>query len=967
MDRNDHILQNEFQLEKETDIRLFNFQINQYKTMIPVKIWCFIILIIAGLNFKETRAAQSAPSGLKCEYKTNPLGIEVQNPRLFWNIPNDRRGTRQTAYQILVSGNSDLLSENIGDIWNSGKVVSDENIQIVFSGKKLASCTRYYWKVKFWDENNQESEFSKPSWFETSFLNSSEWQAKWIYDGKENPVKDEDFYKEDPSPLFRKEFNLRTPLKQARLYITGIGYYEAYINGKPVSDEVLNPGWTNYGKRIQYNSYDVTDLIQPDKNSIGVSLGNGWYNSLPIRLFSAVNLREYLTVGRPKFLAELHLIFRDGSKMIISSDGSWKVSDGPLLRNNIYLGEWYDARKEQPGWNTPDFNDSKWRNAALAEAPTGRLTAQNQNGIKITREVRPVSVSETVPGTYIFDMGQNFAGWIRFNLKGKEGNKVSFRYGELLFPDGSLNVFTTVTGQIKEIRNVDGGPGAPKTAWQEDIYTLGAGLNQCFQNHFTFHGFRYVEVSGLSYKPSLTDMTGLRLNTALEEDGEFSCSNSLFNKIQEIIQWTFLSNIFSVQSDCPARERFGYGGDIAVTGESFMHNYNMAQFYSKTVRDFADDARPSGGLTETAPFNGLDDEGLEKGSGPIGWQLAHPYLLDKLYEYYGEARLIEEQYSVLQKLVSYLQSKANGNLIPKGGFDHECISEKDIELTSSIFYYHVVQTLSHCSLILNKSEDYNKYHALGEDIKSAILSKYFKPDGRLGLATQASQIFGLWYELIPQESVGKALDLLIADIMNANEGHLTTGIFSTKMMFDVLQKFDKPDVAYTVVNQKTFPGWGYMIENEATTLWEHWAKEDTIYSRNHPMFGSVTDWFYKSVCGINQSPGSVGFRQILIKPQLTNGLTWAKGSYESVRGPIRSEWERKGKELYLHVSVPGNTSALVCIPVSPDSPVNISEGKDVLLSDGKVKVNSPFIRFIDFENRYVWFSVQSGSYNFKAY
>jgi len=930
-----------------------------------------------------------SPVNLKCEYKINPLGIDVASPRFFWIIPNAIRGAKQTAYQILVASDQNLLLKNNGDVWDSKKVESDENIQIPYSGKKLASHKRYYWKVKYWDENGKASEYSVPAWFETSFLNSEEWKADWISDGKPMPQKDEDLYKEDPAPLFRKKFNSSGKLKEARLYITGLGYYEAYLNGEKVGNEVLSPGWTTYSKKIQYSAYDITDLIKKGDNAIGVMLGNGWYNPLPMKMWGWLNIKEFLTTGRPRFIAELHLTYENGKQSIVKTDASWKVSDGPILKNNIYLGELYDARKEAEGWNKPGFDDSNWRKASITSSPGGKLVSSNQPAIEITRTVKPIKITEPSPGVYLFDMGQNFAGWINMKVKGAEGNKITFRYGELISKEGNLNAYTSVAGQIKEklnatvdtvsiktawavdgqmkeIVNTDGGTGCPKTAWQEDYYILNKSERQYFQSHFAFHGFRYVEVKGLSYKPSLDDMVGLRLNSAVTKNGAFESSNEMFNKIQNMIEWTFLSNIFSVESDCPAREKFGYGGDMVAAGEAFLLNFDMAGFYTKAVQDFADAARPQGGMTETAPFNGIADRGVGDSTGPIGWQLAYPFVQKKLYEFYGDKRIIEAQYPVTLKFAEFLKSKAENNLIQICIGDHESLALKDVELTGAVFYYHIVKLVSDFAMILDRQDDYKKYSELSNDIKSAILDKFLRPWGRLSYVTQASQIMGLWYDLIPKNQVDSALSILVKDIMEKNKGHLNTGIFGTKMMFNVLQKFNKPEVAYTVANQKTFPGWGFMLENGATTLWEHWEHEDSIYSHNHPMFGSVSEFFYKSLAGINQQEGSAGFNKIAIKPQLNKDLQWVKGSYESIRGTIASNWYWKDGSFCLKVTVPGNAQAKVYVPFA-DNSKNIREGNDKLIEQGKLLNSTPFIQFVESKDGYAVFNVQAGEYLFEVF
>jgi len=439
---------------------------------------------------------------------------------------------------------------------------------------------------------------------------------------RRNPTKDEDFYKEDPAPLFRKTFDLPKAARKARLYITGLGYYEASLNGQPVGDHALDPAWTVYSKRVFYSTYDVSELLRDGTNSLAVTLGNGWYNPLPLRMWGHLNLRKHLTIGRPRFIAQLEIEL---------------------------AGEVYDARKEIRDWDRPGCDDSGWAQAGIAPEPLGRLQAQPLPPIKVTRTLKPVKVTEPKEGTFIFDMGQNFAGWVRLALNVPRGTQITLRYGELLHKDGTLNPMTSVCGQIKGTRkNAEGeaipvgGPGAPKIAWQSDTYIARGGGPESYTPRFTFHAFRYVEVTGYPGTPPADAIEGLRLNTDVTEVGTFACSNDQFNRIQQMCRWTFLSNMFAVQSDCPHRERFGYGGDLVATCDAFMLNLDMAGFYAKVARDWHDSALPDGMLTDTAPFVGIQYCG-------VAWAMAHPLLQLQLYKYYGDRRIIEDQYATSKR------------------------------------------------------------------------------------------------------------------------------------------------------------------------------------------------------------------------------------------------------------------------------------------------------------------------------
>ncbi len=900
----------------------------------------------------------STPQNLTCEYQITPF-IDVEKPRLSWELEAKERGAMQKAWQVQVaSSKENLLNGNV-DIWDSGKQVSSKSTNVLYEGPSLTSSSQYFWRVKVWDEQDAATEFSEITHWQTALLSQAEWQARWIGDDRPVPEREEDFYKIIPNPIFRKALAVEKKIKKARLYISGLGYYEAFINGKKVGDRVLEPGWTNYGKRVLYSAYNVSDLLQMGENAIGVSLGNGWYNPLPFRLFRKFNLREYLTIGQPKFIAQLHLEFEDGSTETILSDTTWRSSTGPILKNNVYLGEWYDARQEKPGWNDTDFNDSDWQQAVLKEAPGGSLLAQQVPPIKITKRLKPVAIKQIAPNVQVVDFGQNFAGWIRLKLNGEAGTKVSLKYGELIYEDGSVNGMTAVAGQIKEAWNADGGPGSPKTAYQEDTYVLRGGGDEFFQQTFTFHGFRYVEIAGYTNEIKLDDIEGLRLNSAVEKAGTFSSSNTQFNQIQEITEWTMLSNIFSVQSDCPAREKFGYGGDIVTAAEAYTFNYHMPNFYEKAARDFRDDARPSGGMPETAPYNGIDSRGLGEDSGPVGWQLAYPYVQQLLWNFYGDKRILENHYPATKKMVDFMRSVAGENLLDDGIGDHESVEPKPVAFTSACFYYHNVKLLAQFAEILEKKEDAGQYQKVAEEIKEKINQKFMQGEsGKYDtLSTQITQTFALYYGLSPEETEGNTLDVLLDEIMIKWNGHLATGIFGTKMLFDVLRKYEKEDVAFTVVNQDDFPGYGYMLANGATTLWEDWKKSDNVKSQNHPMFGSVSEWFYRHLGGINPDPAYPAFERLILKPGIPDSLDWVKTSYQSVKGLISSNWEKKEGKLIWEVSIPANVKADIYVPAS----------KSQTVSEDKLPIEqSKGLLFKSQEEKYRVFEAGGGQYVFEV-
>ena len=910
-------------------------------------VFSFLLCCYSCELAKENPRRPLIAENLRCEYQVNPLGIDENKPRLSWALKSNTRGQRQTAYQVIASTSLKNIEANRGEQWDSQKVVSSDSIQVIYRGKPLMSGTRYYWKVRIWDKDGNPSSWSRPSWFETALLNQNDWNAKWINDGKKNPVIDDDFYKFDPAPLFRKDFTLAKPVKQARFYITGLGYYEASMNGNRVGDYMLDPGWTNYSKRVYYSTYDVTGQLQDGDNCLGVMLGNGWYNPLPLRMWGHRNIRGSLPTGRPRLIAQLHIIYTDGSTHSIISDEDWKVTDGPILRNSIYLGEIYDARKEISGWNKPGFDDSAWANASQAGESVGKLVAQPLPPIKVTATVKPVKITEPEKGVYIVDMGQNFGGLASFKFDLEKGTQVNLRYGELLYDDGTLNPMTSVCGQIKGEPN-DSLESHPGVAWQKDVYIASGNGPEIYTPRFTFHAFRYIEITGCPVKPALDMVTGLRLNSNVEQVGDFSCSNEMFNSIQKMCQWTFLSNIFSVQSDCPHRERFGYGGDLVNTNEAFIFNYDMANFYTKAVTDWDDSKLKDGMLTDTAPSVGIQYCG-------VGWAMAHPHTQLKLYQYYGDKRIIERQYQTSKQWLGLVTKSNPTHIINRGLSDHESLTKKPTAPMVTPLYYQSAKMLAKTADILGVKEDLEKYEALSEKIKTAYNSNFFDADsGKCSPGTQSSQSFALFSDIIPAEQRRSALKYLLDDI-SEHDNHLTTGIFGTRYMLELLSQEGFGQTAYDIVNQKTFPGWGYMLENGATTLWEHWKYSDNTFSHNHPMFGSVSQWFYNWLGGIQPDPDAIGFDRIIIRPQIPDDLQWVNCSYDSIRGKITSNWRKTGNCIIMDIEIPANSTAAVYLPCG--NPETIKEN-DIAAN------HAQGVEFVRCENNASIYNIQSGAYHF---
>jgi alpha-L-rhamnosidase len=910
------------------------------------------------------------PARLRAEYRTEPLGIDAAAPRLSWvavaaDPAGSGRDQRQSAYQIVAASTPELLARGQGDLWDSGKVASPDAVHVPWRGGALRPGQRVYWGVRVWDRDGRASPPSAPTWFEVGLLGDQGWKASWIEDTREPPRSDDEMYQMRPSPMFRKEFTLAKKVARARAYVSGLGYYELYLNGRRVGDHELDPGWTTYSKRVLYSSYDVTELVKTGANAVGVVVGNGWWNPLPFKMFRKFNFREALPIGAPRAIVQLETTYEDGSVERVVSDASWKAGDSGVLRNNIYLGELYDARRHPAGWDRAGFDDSGWRPVRVATDPVGPLVAQEAPPIRVTRRLRPVAVTEPRPGMFVFDMGQNFAGRVSLRVRGPAGTRVAMRFAELLYRDGTPNGMTTFAGQLKTRTDEDRvatppeTPVMPKTAWQQDVYYLAGTGDEVYTPHFTFHGFRYVAVEGYPGRPTLDALEGQRMNSDVESAGTFSSSNPLFAKIQEAVHWTFLSNVFSVESDCPQRERLGYGGDIVAADETAMLNWDMGRFYAKAARDFTDAARANGGFTETAPYVGIEDRGYGDGTGPIGWGVAHPVLLRDLLVYYGDRDLVEEQYGALTRYLDFLAAKIPDHVTDRDIPDHEALVPRSAALTATALYHQAATIAAELAQRLGKADDERRYAELAGRIAAAFNDKFLEVgSGRYDDGSQTAQAYALYHGLVPQEQRAAAFARLV-DAVDKREGHLSTGIFATKYLLEVLPTRGRPDLAGRIANQRTFPGWGYMLDNGATTIWESWAKNEVSPSHNHPMFGSVSEWFYKHVAGIAPAPDAVGFDRIVLRPQPASDLRveWAKGRYESVRGPVVSEWRRDASGFAWDVSVPVGAVATAYVPAAKAADVQES---------GAPAASAAGVKLLREEAGAVVLELRPGRYSFAA-
>jgi len=726
--------------------------------------------------------------------------------------------------------------------------------------------------------------------------------AEWITDERQLPESDSLFYLDQPSPLFRKEFRSGKDILSAKLYITAAGYYKAYINGQGIEDNVLDPAWTDFSKRIYYSEYDVTSLLTEGNNCLGVSLGNGFYNPLPLRKWGNRNLREVVPVGKPVFIAKLRISYKNGKTDEIVSNRSWKYAYGPVLKNDVYIGITYNDGRIIPGWDRDGFDDNSWQQAIPGKSPGGELMRSFFPPVMITEEINPVKIYSPLEGKYIADMGVNFTGTYKIRLSGNKGDTIIFRFGERIYDDGSLNPMTSVAGQIK--KKGMGGPGAPDIAWQTDSYIIGDEKEAWFTPDFTYHTYRYMEISGLKYQPQLKDITGLFLHTDIQRPNHFSCSSGLLNSIQEITERTFRANLVSVQSDCPAREKFGYGGDLNATAESFIYNFDMRSFYRKTIYDWVD-AMNDSSFVDTAPYVGIKYCG-------ISWESAFLITQYYLYLYYNDTAIVRELYNADKRWMDKAAAIHPEGMVHKGLSDHESLEPVPVELIGTCHYLQCARIMQKFASVMGDMENERKYDELAQKLKSLVKAEFRDKPLKKKINRQTLFSTLLYHDIIPEEEIKAAADSLKAAVKNGPSGHFSTGIFGTKYVLEALSDYASPQEVFDIVNSTQYPGWGHMVSRGATTVWETWKESDNIYSNCHPMFGSVTEWFFRRLGGIRPVDDEPGFKKFIISPSLPDELEYVNCSYHSPLGEIISNWKKDGSGgVQYQIKIPEGSTAVV--------------------------------------------------------
>ncbi len=844
---------------------------------------------------------------LKANHLTNPIGLESV-PTLSWQISGQETGLRQLAYQVLVASRPEKLTPEDADLWDSGKITSSQSQNIPYPGKELGSGERAYWKVRVWDKADKPTLFSEEAFWEMGLLNMVDWEAEWISHVPPSdsvpPVL--------PSPYFRKEFVVEDQVSSARLYISGLGYYEAKINGNKVGDHVLDPVLTRYDKRVKYVVHDVTNLLENGENAIGVVLGNGWYNQ---HTRTAWDFDQAPWRESPSLLVQLIITTENGKEILVATDSTWRFSEGPILFNGVHNGETYDARKELGDWANNGFDDDDWKNALEVPGPQGKLSAQLMPPIRIIDQLSPSDTWHINDSVSMIDLGQNITGWAKLKVKGPAGGQVKIRYGERIYEDGTLD-------QEELSRFIWTGDT------QTDRYLLKGEGEEHFHPIFTYHGFQYMEITRSDPSIEILEQNADVVHTDLTRIGDFKCSNEMFNQLHKNIGWSFLGNYHGYPTDCPHREKMGWTGDAMLVAEVGLYNFDMTQSYLKWLDDYVDEQREDGDLPGIIPTSGWGYTygNREEGYGPQ-WEGAFMEIPWQLYRYTGDKGIIASYYPYLKKYVGSLTIRAQDHLLDLGIDDHKQLENlTDGPFISSAYYYYFTSMLSKMAGLTGNTSDAESYADLATAIKSSFNKKYFdEGSGTYYHGGQAPMALALYLGLVDESNTDIVLKGLLDAIANKG-GHIDAGVVGTKAVINVLLEKGEHRVLYEMANKREFPGWGYWVDElGANTMFQNW---DGSQSRNHIMFGSIGDYFYKGLAGILIEESEPGFGKIVIRPDMENDITWVEAYHESPYGKIGSKWQKSEESSILEIEIPGNTKAEIWIKPKFSNSIRLN-GKEV--------------------------------------
>ncbi len=897
----------------------------------------FLASLILTLVRPATSDAALKPAHLRCEYAVNPLGVDIPNPRLFWVDESRERGEFQTAYEILVSSSLKELAGNRGDLWDSGKILSNETIGIHYAGVRLKSAQAVFWKVRVWDGKGRPSAWSKPAEWTMGLLHAADWHAEWIAAAKSCETL-----------LIPRDFVVKPGLKRALAFVCGLGQYEMTLDGKKVGEGFLSPGWTDYRKTCLYDTRDITAMLRKGKNAVGLFLGNGMYDVEPGRYTKFVG-----SFGPLKAIAQIMLEYSDGTKEIIGTDDSWRTAPGPITFSSIYGGEDFDARLLQPGWGKPGFDDSGWEAVRIVDGPGGELKGLSCSAPPI-REFqihRPVSVHKLPGGDIVYDLGQNASHILKITVTGPRGSSVKLFPAELVNPDGSVSQ-----------SSMGARPDKPVSC----EYIKRSDRPETYTTKFFYVGCRYVQVHLVPAQaggkmPSLRSIEGIMVHSLSEPVGKFECSDTLFNRIYSLVRWAQESNMMSIMTDCPHRERLGWLEQDHLNGPSLRYDFDLAQLFTKEMNDMSDAQLPDGLVPDIAPEYTVFQNGFRDSPE---WGSAYVIVPWQQYEFDGDIQLLREHYEGMKHYVAYLGSRAKDDIVDYGLGDWYDLGPKGpgiaqltpVALTATAFYYYDTYIIGRVAALLGKTGESARFEQKAEEIKDAFNKKFLnreKDDYSTG--SQTANSIPLVMGICPPGSRAAVLDSIVRDAREHGDG-ITSGDVGYRYLLRALAEYGRSDVIFKMTNRSDRPGYGFQLKRGATSLAETWDDQSNL-SQDHFMLGQIVEWFYHDLAGIACDPAGPGFRKIVVRPQPVGNVRWVRTSYRSIRGMIVSDWEKRDGKFTLRVVIPANTTATVYVP---------AKSVESVTESGEPAARSRGVNFLRMEDGYAEFEVLSGEYTFKS-
>jgi alpha-L-rhamnosidase len=822
------------------------------------------------------------------------------------------------------------LEQDKFDLWDSGKVASDQSAQIVYEGKPIESGQKVWWKVRIWDGDGGVSRTSPVGTWEVGLPAFPDWNAKWI-----SLPSDQSDPLNIPSPYMRRAFSTLQPIRSARAYVAAKGLYRLFVDGKAIGKSAIAPDWTDYDKRIQYRTYDIASALKGQDHVVGIVLGNGWYCGH----VGGVGGDNY--GKKPYGIVKVVITYQDGSSQQIVSDQSWQGATGAILSNDLQMGETEDARREKLAWTLPKGSTEGWIPVETGDIGDVPLVSQENPSVQEIDEIKPKRmIPQKDSSTYVYDLGQNMVGWARLKIKGEPGETIQLRFAEMLSKDG-----TVYTANLR---------GARAT----DRFTLATRGTETFEPSFTTHGFRYVELTGAKSDPGIDAITGIVVGSNNPQTGEFQCSNALVNQLQHNILWGERGNYLSIPTDCPQRdERLGWMGDAQIFARTATYNNDVAAFLIKWTQDVVDAQSPEGGFSDVSPRKG------DTSDGAPAWGDAGVIVPYTVYLAYGDKHLLQERYPAMRHWIEYIDSvnpdhiwinRSNNNF----GDWLNVNDDTPRDVISTAYFAYSTDLVAKTARILGNQDDAEKYEKLHNAIVAAFDQKFVDADVKIKGDTQTSYVLALRFDLLPEDQRSRAAKRLADHIMIDRKGHLSTGFVGVGYLNPTLTANGYSDVAYKLLTNDTYPSWGYSIRQGATTIWERWDgytadkgfQDPGMNSFNHYSLGSVGEWMYRTVAGIDLDPSDPGFKKIVIHPIPGGGLTWARAKFRSVHGLIESGWKVEDGKFILDVTIPQNTTAKVYVP-------QLKPGADVTERD---RTLTPTARESGFEV----FSVGGGTYHF---